>query len=220
MLGEPPRQRGIIMSSEYAVIDFETTGFNEDDCRVIEVAAVIVQDGQITDSFVQLMHPGCWIPFFITELTGISNSMVKRMPRPEEVMPKLMDFIGDLFCIAHNANFDSRFYHAEMRRAGIAHERSFFCTVLLSRRLIQDSPNHQLGTLAHHLNLPMPAEGSYHRALYDVLLTVELWKHIEGIISERLGDRIPDHDVYLTLMRTPRAAAWRYLDKLAMKGEE
>ncbi len=206
--------------NEFAVLDFETTGLNESYCRVIEVAAVIVRDGEVADSFVQLMHPGCWIPFFITELTGISNAMVKGMPSPEAVMPKLRDFIGDRFCIAHNANFDSRFYHAEMSRAGIEHERSFFCTVLLSRRLIQDSPNHQLGTLAHYLNLQRPAEGSYHRALYDVLLTVELWKHIEGVIRERLGDRIPDQDVYRTLMRTSKAAVWKYLDKLAVKGGE
>ena len=208
------------MASEFAVIDIETTGLNESYCRAIEVAAVIVRDGEVVDSFVQLMHPGYRIPYFITELTGISDSMLKGMPRPEAVMPKLRDFIGDRFCIAHNANFDSRFYHAEMSRAGIAHERNFFCTVLLSRRLIQDSPNHQLGTLTHHLNLPRPAEGTYHRALYDVMLTVELWKHIEGIISKRLGDRTPDHEIYRTLMRTSKAAVWKYLDKLAVKGGE
>jgi DNA polymerase-3 subunit epsilon len=202
------------MSKEFAVIDVETTGLSADYCRVIEVAAVIVRDGKVADSFVQLMHPGCRIPFFITAITGIANTMVKGKPNPETVMPDLMRFLGDRPCIAHKASFDSSFYHAEMNRAGIAHKRNFFCTMLLSRRLIQDSPDHQLGTLTDHLNLSKPHEGNCHRALYDVLLTVELWKHIEKIICEKVGGRAPDHEIYQTLMRIPKAAAWEYLEML------
>ena len=168
---EKAKGKGSIwMSNEFAVIDFETTGLSADYCRVIEVAAVIVRDGEVVDSFVQLMHPGCRIPFFITAITGITNSMVKDKTNPETVMPDLMRFLGDRPCIAHKASFDSSFYHAEMSRAGIAHERSFLCTMLLSRRLIQDSPDHQLGTLTNHLNLQKPSEGSCHRALYDLSL--------------------------------------------------
>ncbi len=203
------------MSSEFAVIDFETTGLSAECCRVIEVAAVIVKDGEVADSYVQMMHPGSRIPSFITDLTGITNAMVKDKPTPEAVMPGLRKFIGCRSCVAHNASFDSSFYHAEMNRAGIAHERSFLCTVKLSRRLIQDSPNHQLGTLVHHLNLPKPAEGSCHRALYDVLLTVELWKRIGSIISERIGGKAPDHEVYHTIMKKSKASVPKYLDKLA-----
>ena len=203
-----------MISSEYAVIDFETTGLSAEQCRVIEVAAVIVRNGEVADSFVQLMHPGYRIPSFITDLTGITNDMVKGKPKPEVVMPQLKNFIGARACVAHNASFDSSFYHAEMRRAGIAHERSFFCTVKLSRRLIQDSPNHQLGTLTSHLNLTRPAEGSCHRALYDVLLTVELWKHIENIIRERIGGKTPDHGIYRALMGKPKAAVQKYLGNL------
>lgn len=205
------------MSGEYAVIDFETTGLSVDCCRIIEVAAVIVRNGEVVDSFVHLMHPGHRLPFFITELTGITDEMLRGKPSPETVMPELMRFLGERPCVAHNASFDSRFYNAEMNRSGIAHERTFFCTVKLSRRLIQDSPNHQLGTLAQHLNLPMPAAGSSHRALYDVLLTVELWKHIERIISERIGGKIPDHEIYRTLMKKSKGTVQKYLDKLAEK---
>ena len=200
------------MPSEFAVIDFETTGLSTEYCRVIEVAAVIVRDGEIADSFVQLMNPGRLLPFFITNLTGITDEMLKGKPSPETVMPDLMRFLGDRPCVAHKASFDSSFYHAEMRRAGIAHKRSFFCTMMLSRRLILDSPNHQLETLIHHLNLPRPREGSCHRALYDVLLTVELWKCIENIISDRIGGKTPDHEIYQTLMNKPKATVWKYLD--------
>ena len=203
------------MSSEFAVIDFETTGLSAEQCRVIEVAAVIVRDGKVADSFVQLMNPGHRIPDFITNLTGITNAMVKGRPNPEAVMPELRKFIGARFCIAHNASFDSRFYHAEMNRAGIAHERSFFCTMMLSRRLIQDSPNHQLVTLTNHLNLSVPLEGNYHRALYDVLITVELWKRIEGIVSEKIGKN-PDREIYHTIIRKSKTAVQKYLDAMRM----
>ena len=200
------------MSNEFAVIDFETTGLSADYCRVIEVAAVLVRDGEVADSFVQLMHPGHRLPSFITDLTGITDEMLKGKPGPESVMPDLMRFLGERPCIAHNASFDSRFYHAEMSRSGIAHERTFFCTMMLSRRLIPDSPNHQLGTLAEHLALSAPADGNYHRALYDVLLTVELWKRIENIISERIGGKIPDREIYLALMKKSKAGVRKYFE--------
>lgn len=199
--------------SEFAVIDFETTGLCANYCRAIEVAAVVICNGKVIDSFVQLMHPGCHIPSFITAITGITNAMVKGKPRPETVMPDLMRFLGERPCIAHKASFDSSFYHAEMNRAGIAHERSFFCTMLLSRRLIQDSPDHQLGTLTDHLNLAKPNEGNCHRALYDVLLTVELWKRIESIVCEKIGKE-PDHEIYQTLMKIPKDVVWEYLEML------
>lgn len=203
------------MLREFAVIDFETTGLSADYCRVIEVAAAIVRDGEVAESFVKLMHPGHRLPGIITDITGITDAMLKGKPRPEVVMPELRDFIGSRFCVAHNATFDSGFYRAEMSRAGIAHDRTFFCTMKLSRRLVPDSPNHQLGTLTHHLKLPKPSAGSHHRALYDVLLTVELWKRIESIIRQRIGGKAVGLDVCRTLMKKPKAAVPQYLDRLA-----
>jgi DNA polymerase-3 subunit epsilon len=202
------------MPTEFAVIDFETTGLSADYCRVIEVAAVIVRNGEIADSFVQLMNPGHRLPFFITDLTGITDEMLEGKPNPETVMPDLMRFLGDRPCIAHNASFDSRFYHAEMNRSGAVHERTFFCTMMLSRRLIPDLPSYKLESLTHHLNLSAPADGNYHRALYDVLLTAELWKRIENIITERIGGKTPGHEIYRTLMKKSKATVQKYLDTL------
>jgi DNA polymerase-3 subunit epsilon len=203
------------MSGEFAVIDFETTGLSAETCRVIEVAAVIVRNGAVAESFVQLMHPGHRLPFFITGLTGITDEMLEGKPSPETVMPDLMRFLGDRPCVAHNASFDSRFYHAEMKRSGTLHERKFFCTMMLSRRLIPDLPSYKLGSLTYHLNLAVPAEGNCHRALYDVLLTVELWKRIGSIISERIGGKTPGHEIYHKIMKKSKATVNEYLDKLA-----
>jgi len=203
------------MHNELVFIDFETTGLSPDYDRAIEVAAAIVRGGEVMDTFAQLMYPGHRIPSFITSLTGITDAMLKGKPKPEAVMPELREFIGDRACVAHNASFDSGFYHAEMSRAKTAHERDFFCTMKLSRRLVEGSPDHKLGTLIRHLRLPKPEEGNCHRALYDVLLTVELWKHLEGVVSDKLGGKTPGHEVYHALMKKPKAGVQKYLDKLA-----
>ncbi|MCX6984728.1 MAG: exonuclease domain-containing protein [Lentisphaerae bacterium] len=65
------------MSSEFAVIDFETTGLSADYCRVIEVAAVIIRNGEVVESFVRLMNPGRRLPFYITAITGITDEMLE-----------------------------------------------------------------------------------------------------------------------------------------------
>ena len=200
-----------------AVIDFETTGLSAGYDRVIEVAAVIVREGKVIDSFVELMHPGRRVPWEITQLTGITDAMLRGRPAPEAVMPALRDFLGDRVCVAHNASFDSRFFTAEMQRARLDHDRPFLCTLMLARRLLSGTPDHKLGTLARHLKLDKPANARAHRALDDVLITVSLWQHLTALITERTGGHPPDFGVYQTLMKRSKAAADKFLKALAEK---
>ncbi len=208
------------MTEEFIVIDFETTGLSAGYDRIIEVAAAVMRGGEVVDSYVQLTHPGQRIPSFITQLTGISDAMVKDKPRPEEVMPELLRFLGDRVCVAHNATFDAGFFHAEMSRAGLSHERTFLCTMKLSRRLVHGSPNHKLGDLARYLNLVVPAGATAHRALGDVLTTAALWSHLRSVIKDRIGGVHPDTGICLTLMSKTKAAAEKYLSRLAECGRE
>ncbi len=203
------------MPEEYAVIDFETTGLCAEQCRVIEVAVAIVRDGKELHTFSQLMNPGYRIPFFITQLTGITHEMLRGKPSPEEVMPKLLEFVGDRPCVAHNASFDSRFYHEEMRRSGNQHNRQFLCTLMLSRRLICNSPHYNLGALASFLKLQAPNDGQSHRALYDVRLTVELLARIEEIVLQKTNGIVPDRRIYEAIMKKSKKTVWQYLDKVA-----
>ena len=200
---------------EIAIIDFETTGLCAGRDRVIEVAAVIVRDGIVVATFSQLMDPGFGIPSFISGLTGISNAMVRGKPSPEAVMPRLRAFLGAHVCVAHNASFDQRFFNAEMALAGEAHERSFLCSMLLARRLVAQAPNHRLGTLVQHLRLPAPAGMQAHRALADVLMTHELWRHLQGLLSARLAGRALDVALVSAIMKKPKAALAEFLAALA-----
>lgn len=132
---------------ELVILDFETTGLSPMYARVIEVGAVIIRGSEIVDSLSQLMHPGHSIPYFITDITGITNQMVKGMPAPERFMPKLKKFIDDRPILAHNASFDQKFLMSEMENIGKHIDNEFLCTLKLARRLILDAPDLQINNL-------------------------------------------------------------------------
>src|SRR3989338_11666142 len=94
-------------------LDLETTGFNPNHDKIIEVGAVRFDlDGKIHDTFSSLVNPGCVIPDFITVLTGIENSALAHAPRLEDIKEKIMEFCGGLAMVGHNAPFDYGFLEA------------------------------------------------------------------------------------------------------------
>ena len=100
-----------------AVIDFETTGLSPDHGdRATEIAAVLLKDGEVIDRYQSLMNAGVRIPPFITELTGITDAMVRKAPPAAEVMRDVADFVGDTPLVAHNASFDRRFWDADANK--------------------------------------------------------------------------------------------------------
>jgi DNA polymerase-3 subunit epsilon len=198
-----------------AIIDFETTGLRAGPDRIIEVGAALLEDGVVVATFSELMDPGRAIPSFVTGLTGISDAMVRGKPRPEAVMPRLRAFLGEDVCVAHNASFDQRFHDAEMGFAGQAHQRSFLCSMLLARRLVQQAPDHQLGTLVRHCRRDPPPGQRAHRALADVLMTCQLWSHLLGLVRARLGGRAPGPDLLRGITRTAKGGVDAYLAEAA-----
>ena len=186
-----------------AVIDFETTGMSPaTGGRATEIAAVLVQGGQIVGHYASLMHSGAWVPPFIEQLTGISNAMLARAPPAERVMREVADFVGDAPLVAHNAAFDRAFWHAELQRAGRAAPHVFACTMLLARRLYPESANHRLGTLAALHQLP-PA-GRAHRALADAQTTAALWLQMQRDVAQRFGRARVSHELMMLMQRSAR----------------
>jgi DNA polymerase-3 subunit epsilon len=164
----------------------------------------IVREGEVVDTFSQLMDPGYAIPGFITALTGITTAMVRGQPRPELVMPRLRTVLADLTCIAHNAAFDRRFFVAEMSSAGEEHERRFLCSLMLARRLLPDAPDHKLATLMRHLGCAGRHRLRSHRALDDVLMTCALVRHLLGLIRDRLDGQEVGEELLARVLATPR----------------
>ena len=102
--------------SEYIAFDFETTGLSPDDDRIIEIAAIKFIDGNPVDRFVTLVNPQRPIDPFITDITGISDKMVKEEPIELDVLDDFLEFLSDLPLVAHNISFDKSFLDAICKR--------------------------------------------------------------------------------------------------------
>ncbi|TAM33542.1 MAG: 3'-5' exonuclease [Rhodanobacter sp.] len=160
------------------ILDFETTGLSPDaGDRITEVAALRMVDGVITERFVTLVNCGTRIPSHITALTGINQRMVDGAPSVKQVMPQLLDFIGEDALAAHNASFDARFLLAESGRQRLSPRHGgLICSLKLARRLLPGRPSYKLGELARSLNIRF--NGAAHRAEADAEVTVHLLSHI------------------------------------------
>jgi len=166
------------------VLDFETTGLSPNQgSRAIEIGAVLIEQGKVTDWFQQLMNPGFCINQFIENYTGITNQMLRKAPPCAEVMEQFADFIGDHNLVAHNASFDRRFLDAELDSIQRKYTGSFACSMLVARRVYQNAPNHRLGSLVKYKNIP--TDGVFHRALADSEMTSKLWLTMLDDIEDR-----------------------------------
>ncbi len=202
------------LADSVVVLDFETTGLSpEYGDRAIEIGAVLLEQGVIVERFQKLMNPGFKISRFIEGYTGITNEMLKSQPRCEEVMAEFSGFIAGRNIVAHNASFDKRFLDSELKRANRAYEGACCCSLLLSRRINQDAPNHKLQTLVSHLAIP--ESGTFHRALADAEMTAHLW--IAMIERIRQQYRLPmiSFDQLRELSKVEKLYTHRYLTSLA-----
>lgn len=154
----------------YAVVDVETTGGSPwAGHRVTEIAAVIVRNGRVAESYETLVNPQRAIPPFITRLTNITPSMVSDKPPFAVIAPRIAELLRGHVFVAHNAGFDRRFVEAEVQRAGCywMGER-VLCTVRLARRLVPHLRRRSLDHLAHHYGVRIM---NRHRAMGDAMAT-------------------------------------------------
>ena len=184
-----------------AIIDFETTGLSPNEgARATEIAAIILQGGRIVRRYQSLMNAGVRVPFFITDLTGITNRMVRNAPSAAKVMREVADFVGDYPLVAHNASFDRKFWDAELALVRRTRQQEFACTMLASRRVYPTAPNHKLGTLATFAHLPNT--GKVHRAMADAELTAHLLNHMETTLAKQFQMSHISHPLLRALQRT------------------
>ena len=193
-----------------AVIDFETTGATPaQGARATEVAICLLEGGRIVDRFASLMNAGVRIPSFITQLTGISNEMVAAAPPAEAVMREAAAFVGSRTMVAHNAAFDRQFWRSDLGHCGLEAANDFACTLLLSRRLYPEAPNHKLGTLAQWFDLPV--SGRAHRALADAEVAAHLLARMKDDLETRHGCRRADVALLMALQRTAKQQVGAFL---------
>ena len=189
------------MNITYNVLDFETTGLSADYDRIIEIGVIKVKNSKIIDTFQEFVNPGMPIASIITSLTGITNEMIKDADRSSRIMPRLNAFLGDELIVAHNASFDSRFYKAEMNRAGIYPKNEFLCSLLLARRVFQNLDSHKLGVLCNFLGLKNKAS---HRALGDAEATHKVFNAICERVKIQTGKNQVEYHFLKELNKTPK----------------
>lgn len=158
----------------FVAFDLETTGLRPIYNQIIEIGAVKVIDGRITETWERLVHPGCLIPPDITRLTGITDDMVRGAGMVEQVLPDFFDFVADLPLAAHNIRFDMGFLQADARRMGHTVGNPCVDTVPIARHCFPGLINHKLGTVARHLGVLGDAE---HRGLADATVVARIMLH-------------------------------------------
>ena len=146
----------------FVAIDVETTGLSPTANELIEVSAIKYDGNKKIDTFSTLIKPKVRIPYHITNITGITNDMVESYPEVEEVMPMLVEFIGNHPIVAHNANFDYKFIQSYSNNS--FSKNTLIDTVSIGRRLYPNLPNHKLGTIAKHIGV---TGDGFHRAEFD-----------------------------------------------------
>ncbi len=155
----------------YAIIDIETTGGSARLEKITEIA-VYQHDGEkITGEFSTLINPERNIPYFITNLTGITNEMVENAPKFYEVAREIIELTKGRTFVAHNARFDYSFIREEFKSLGFNYRRSLLDTIALSRRLFPGHRSYSLGNLCKDLSIRINGR---HRAAGDALATVRL----------------------------------------------
>ena len=170
----------------YVVFDTETTGFNAaGGDQMIEIGAVKLKDGEIIDRFDELINPGYHIPDHISELTCITDDMVKDSDTEEEVTKRFLSWVGDCPLVAHNAKFDISFVSMAMKKYNLG---EFNYTVLdtleLSHILDQAYARHSLSALVKRYNVPWE-EDAHHRADYDAEGTAYVFaKMLQKLIAQ------------------------------------
>src|SRR5260370_14704635 len=174
-----PIVANIVSSEPLVFVDLETTGgaFGVD--RITEIGVVEVGPAGVTQ-WSSLVNPQQPIPFFIQQLTGISDSMVRNAPTFETIAHDLLARLEGRLFIAHNARFDHGFLRGEFKRAGINFQPDVLCTVQLSRAIYPAARRHGLDALVDRHAL-VPA--ARHRALADADLLWQFWQHLHRAFS-------------------------------------
>lgn len=166
----------------YIVFDLETTGFDPYKEEIIEIGAVKLAGTKIVDRFSSFVNPNKVIPTKITELTSITDEMVKDAPLISEILPKFLEFCGDATLVAHNANFDIGFINQNCERLNILFNPPIIDTLLWSRNIRKDKGRHGLKSIAKDYGISLD---NHHRAVDDAEATAQIFqKFVNNIIRE------------------------------------
>ena len=164
--------RGQSLDSTFVVFDIETTGFSAVNDRIIEIGAVKVENGMITEKFSEFVNPERPIPFEIEKLTSINDRMVEDAPNISVILPKFMDFCGGSVLVAHNADFDTGFIRHNCEVLGLPYDYTYVDTLGIARSFLEGLKNYKLDTVVEAMGCTL---ANHHRAVDDAGATADVF---------------------------------------------
>lgn len=174
--------KGQSLDESFVVFDIETTGFSATSDRIIEIGAVKVVNGEITEEYSSFINPDIPIPFEIENLTGITDEMVMEAPMIDVVLGEFLEFCKGSVLVAHNASFDVGFIRAKAKEQGIDPDITVVDTVGLARMLLPQLTRFKLNVVAKALNISLE---HHHRAVDDAKATAEIFVKFIGMLKEK-----------------------------------
>ncbi|HWT26619.1 MAG TPA: PolC-type DNA polymerase III, partial [Mobilitalea sp.] len=174
--------KGQSLEDTFVVFDIETTGFSQNNDRIIEIGAVKVKNGEILDKFSTFVNPEIPIPYEIEQLTSINDNMVIDAPKIDVILPEFLKFCEDCGLVAHNASFDVGFIQKNAFRLGLTTDFTVIDTVGLSRILLPDLSRYKLNVVAKALNVSLE---NHHRAVDDAGATAEIFLKLCKMLEEK-----------------------------------
>lgn len=189
---------------DYLCVDLETTGLNPKLDKIIEIGAVKVQGGRVTDTFQTFVRPGRTLTERVTELTGIELKQLEDAPVIQEILLGFLDFAGELPLLGHRILFDYSFLKRAFVNEKQPFERTGIDTLKLSRKYLPDLPSRKLGDLCAYYGIEIQA----HRALEDAKATHQLYQKLcENFYTENESDFTPVPLIYKVKREGPATRA-------------
>ncbi len=165
--------KGQSLRDSFVVFDIETTGFNPEKNKIIEIGAVKIVNGEIVDRFSEFINPQVPIPYRITELTSIRDDMVCDAPTIDEILPKFLAFCEGCVLVAHNADFDTSYIKKNCQNLGLKYDFTHVDTVGIARYLHPNMGKVTLDAVAKAENVILD---HHHRAVDDAECTALIFE--------------------------------------------
>lgn len=187
------RPKGQSLDDSYVVFDIETTGLSPKFCKIIEIGAVKIENGEITDTFSHFVNPEIPIPYNITKLTSITDDMVMEAETIETLLPKFLEFVGDSVLVAHNARFDVSFIRKFAHDLGRTVENSVVDTMTLGHVLCPELGKFTLDRICKHLGIKLE---NHHRAVDDAAATAEIFLRFIKMLKDKGVTNLSDLNAF------------------------